>query len=101
MFAQNCLDGPQCFWEHVLWTVKTEVELFGKNALYSNCTLTSSPHLNCEAWWTLHHGFSAILIPQGLDTMQLLKEQQILKCIMTIYRKMSGQQFMSLALEIG
>lgn len=31
-FAKNHLDHPQSFWENVLWTDQTKVELFGRNA---------------------------------------------------------------------
>ncbi|XP_072098498.1 centrosomal protein of 131 kDa [Mobula birostris] len=55
------LDVLQCFWDNVLWTDETKVELLGRNEYCclegeGNCTPTPKSHHNCEAWWKEHHG---------------------------------------------
>ena len=45
MFAKMHLDKPQDFWNNVLWTDKTGVEMFGHNA-------------HCHVWRTVKHSMS-------------------------------------------
>ena len=64
-FAKEHLDVPQCFWQNILWTDETTVELFGRNTQHSvgkkrHSTPTSKPHPNCKVWWREQHGLGLL-----------------------------------------
>uniref|UniRef100_A0A8C5Q5S0 Transposase n=1 Tax=Leptobrachium leishanense TaxID=445787 RepID=A0A8C5Q5S0_9ANUR len=61
-FATEHLDVPQHYWQNILWTDETKIELFGKNTQYyvwrkkRYSTPTSKPHP------TVKHGGGSIMV---------------------------------------
>ena len=56
-FAKLHLDKPQNFWNNVLWTDETQVEMSGHNAQHrvwqkiKHSISAKTPYTNCDAWW--------------------------------------------------
>jgi hypothetical protein len=64
-FAKVHLDVPQRYWQNILWTNETTVQLFGRNTPHDvekkrHSTPTSKPHPNCKVWWREHHGLELL-----------------------------------------
>lgn len=85
------------FCDNILWTDETKAQLFGRNtcciwrkkAVYT----TPEPLCDCEAGWGERRGLGLFLFsPQGLDSLQSLREQWVQNCIEKFYMRMSGQQ---------
>ena len=58
-FAKEQLNVSQNYWQNILWTDETKVELFGRNTQHylwrkkRHNTPKSKPHPNCEVWWSM------------------------------------------------
>ena len=61
-FAKVHLDVPQRYWQNILWTDETTVELFGRNTQHcvEKNTPTSKSYPNCKVWWSEHHGMGLL-----------------------------------------
>ena len=66
-FAKEHLEVPQHYWQYILWTDETTVELFGRNtqhcveekkAQHTNIKISTQP--NCKVWWRGHHGLGLL-----------------------------------------
>ena len=58
IFAKEYQDKPQSFWENVLWTDETQIELFGnahQQFVYRRCNEAYKEKNNSKAWWRTHN----------------------------------------------
>ncbi|CDQ64762.1 unnamed protein product [Oncorhynchus mykiss] len=59
-FAKVHLDVPQCYWQNILWTDETTVELFGRNTTCGGKKGTAHQHQNLIP--TVKYGGGSIMV---------------------------------------
>lgn len=70
--ARKQLESPQHYWENVLWTDETKVELFGKNTQQYGVEKTLHTNMKTSSVWQRKEGRGNIKslgcgLPPGLD----------------------------------
>uniref|UniRef100_A0A8K9UF72 Transposase Tc1-like domain-containing protein n=1 Tax=Oncorhynchus mykiss TaxID=8022 RepID=A0A8K9UF72_ONCMY len=64
MFAKEHLDVPQRYFQSILWTDETSVELFGRNTQHyvwrKKGTAHQHQNLIPTVWWREHHGLGLL-----------------------------------------
>jgi len=76
-FARLYLNKPRDFWNKVLWTDETKLEMFGHNAQHHfrrkpNSISTQTPNSSYQAQWWMGDDFWLVLQQQDPDTLQSL-----------------------------
>uniref|UniRef100_A0A8C5WFT6 Transposase n=1 Tax=Leptobrachium leishanense TaxID=445787 RepID=A0A8C5WFT6_9ANUR len=62
-FAEDHLDVPQHYWQNILWTDETKIELFGKNTqhyVWRKKGTAHQHHPHCKTWRREHHGLGLL-----------------------------------------
>ena len=62
MFAKRHLDTPQKFWQNMLWTDETKVELFGRNTQRHVWRKNGTAHQHQHLIPTVKHGGGCIMV---------------------------------------
>lgn len=62
MFAKRHLDTPQKFWQNILWTDETKVELFGRNTQHHVWRKNGTAHQHQHLIPTVKHGGGCIMV---------------------------------------